>query len=181
MKTMRGPNGGSRRLQMRAILVPILALFCLVGAASLATAGSYQGDGAYTGTPSPAVTALFAAFPNGGDGLMAALRDLLINNPDLADDVAYVGSRSNAEQQSAAGAALAQAFTALINRGDNSGAARIVSAAQRSGSPVIQAAVTSAVGRTIGANPNLDQSGTTTRSSCTTQTVSPAGPTTTCQ
>jgi len=167
---------------MRAILVPMFSLLlCLLSAAPLATAGSYQGDGTYSGSPSPAVTALFAANPNGGDGLMAALRDLLINNPALADDVAYVGSRSNAEQQSAAAGALAQAFTALVNRGDNGGAARIVSAAQRSGSPVIQAAVTRAVGGTIGANPNLNPNGTTTRSSCTTQTVSPAGPTTTCQ
>lgn len=164
-------------MTMRAVLVPVLvpllALFCLFGAVTTAPAGSYQGDGAYAGTPSPAVTALFAANPNGGDALMAAIRNLVISNPALADDVAYVASRANAAQQSAAAAGMAQAYTALINRGDSNGAARIVTAAQQSGSPVLQTAVTRAVGVTIGAN--TYQHGGTTQTGCSQSgTISPA-------
>ncbi len=169
---------------MRVILAPFLALFFVFGAASVVAAGTYQGDGTYTGTPSAAVTALFAAYPNGGDGLVAAIRDLLLGNPALADDVALVGSRSNAEQQSAAGAGLAQAYTSLINRGDNGNAARIVSAAQLSASSVIQTSVTRAIGSTIGANTYQSDGTTRTGTNCTTQTdntVSPARPATICQ
>ncbi|MDO9411054.1 MAG: hypothetical protein Q7T81_00575 [Pseudolabrys sp.] len=150
----------------------LLALFLVFGAVQPAPAGSYQGDGTYTGTPSPVVTALFAAFPNGGDGLMAALRDLIIRNPALADDVAYVGSRSNAAQQAAAGAGMAQAYTALINRGDSNAASRVVSAAQQSASSPIQSAMTRAVGVTIGSNSY--QQGGTAKTPCTPAgTVSP--------
>lgn len=164
-------------MTMRAVLVPLLvpllALFCLFGAVTVAPAGSYQSDGTYTGTPSPTVTALFAANPNGGDALMTAIRDLLISNPGLADDVAFVASRANAAQQSAAAAGMAQAYTALINRGDSNGAARIVTAAQLSGSPVLQTAVTRAIGSTIGAN--TYQFGGTTQTGCSRSgTVSPA-------
>jgi hypothetical protein len=162
-----------KRMTMRAVLVPVLALFCLFGGLTAAPAGSYQSDGTYTGTPSPAVTALFAANPNGGDALMAAIRDLLISNPGLADDVAFVASRANAAQRFAAAAGMAQAYTALINRGDSNGAGRIVTAAQLSGSPVLQAAVTRAVGSTIGAN--TYQFGGTTQTGCSRSgTVSPS-------
>lgn len=178
-----GAEVGSGRLRVRLILTAMLALCCLFGAASLVTAGTYQADGTYSGTPSAAVTAAFAANPDGGDALVAALRDLVIANPALADDVAYVGSRSNAAQLAATGAGLAQAFTALINRGDSGGASRIVSAAQSSSSSVIQTAVTRAVGSTIGSNTYQRRDSTQTSSSCTTQgnTVSGAQPTTTCQ
>lgn len=180
---MNGADGGTRRLRTRLVVASILILCCLFGAVSAARAGTYQADGTYSGTPSAAVTAAFAANPNGGDALVAALRDLVIANPALADDVAYVGSRSNAAQQAAAGAGLAQAYTTLVNRGDNGGASRIVSAAQQSASTVIQTAVTRAVGSTIGSNTFQSRDGSTTSSSCTTQgnTVSGAQPTTTCQ
>ena len=164
---------------MRSILGPILALTCLFGAMSAATAGSYQGNGIYAGTPSPAVTAMFAAYPNGGDALVAAIRDLLIANPALADDVAYVGSGGNAGQQLAAGAGLAQAYTVLINRGDNDGAGRIVGVAQQSTSPTIQTAVTRAIGSTIGAN-SYQYNGTTITSTNCSQPISPSQPST-CQ
>lgn len=170
---------------MRVILVAMVAAFCVLGIASAAKAGSYQPDGTYAGTPSAAVTALFASFPNGGDGLAAAIRQLVINDPALADDVAFVGSQSNFLQQSAAGAGLAQAFTILVTRGDNRGAARIVNAAQRSGAPPIQTAVANVVGTTIGFN-TVQGNNPNTGANCTTtpadNTVSPAKPaTTTCQ
>ena len=165
----------------RLVLAAILALFCLFDAASMTTAGTYQADGTYSGTPSAAVTAAFAANPNGGDALVAALRDLVIANPALADDVAYVGSRSNAAQQSAAGGGLAQAYTTLMNRGDSGGASRIVSAAQSSASSVIQTAVTRAVGGTIGSNTFQSREGNTTSSCTQGNTVSGAQPTTACQ
>jgi hypothetical protein len=166
----------AKRWQVRAFLIPVLALFLLFGAVQAAVAGSYQGDGTYTGTPSPAVTALFAAYPNGGDGLMGALRDLLLSNPSLADDVTYVAARSNPAQQSAAAAGLAQAYTALINRGDSNGAGRIVSAAYQSAVPTIQAALTRAIGGTIGAN-SYQQSGTVMNVPCS-NTISPTRPAT---
>lgn len=169
---------------MRVILVAIIAGFCAFGLGSRASAGSYQSDGAYVGSPSPAVTALFAAFPNGGDGLVAGLRALMIDDPALADDVAFVGAQSNAAQQSAAGDGMAQALITLVGRGNNAGAAHIVSAAQRSGASVIQIAVTNAVGGTIGLN-SFQSTNANSGTTCTTTggTVSPAGPTatTTCQ
>ena len=179
---MIAADNGSRKLATRLVFATIVALVCLFGVSSATMAGTYQANGAYTGTPSASVTAAFAANPNGGDGLVAALRDLILANPALADDVAYVGSQSNAAQQAATGAGLAQAYTILVNRGDNGGASRIVSAAGSSASSVIQTAVTRAVGSTIGSNTFQSREGTTT-SSCTTQgnTVSGAQPTTTCQ
>ncbi|MCF8475958.1 MAG: hypothetical protein K9G60_02950 [Pseudolabrys sp.] len=169
---------------MRIVLVTIVAGVCAFGGVSRANAGAYQGDGAYVGSPSPAVTALFAAFPNGGDGLVAGLRALMIDDPTLADDVAFVGAQSNAAQQAAAGDGMAQAVIALVGRGNNVGVARIVNAAQRSGASVIQIAVTNAVGGTIGLN-SFQSTNANSGTTCTTTggTVSPAGPTatTTCQ
>lgn len=175
---MTGHQGQGRlrgRALLAPLLAPLLALFLMCAHMPVTMAGSYQGDGTYTGAPSPAVTALFAAFPDGGDGLVNAIRDLLIANPNLADDVAFVASRGTAAQQLAAGAGMAQAYTALINRGDNGSAVRIVSAAQQSGSPAIQTAMTRAVGATVGAN-TYQQGGTTrTNTSCTPSgTISPA-------
>lgn len=170
---------------MRAILVAIVVAFGVFGAASGATAGAYQGNGVYSGTPSAVVTTMFASFPNGGSGLITAIRQLIINNPSLADDVAFVGSQSNADQQSAAGSGLAQAFLVLLGRGNNGGAARIVSAAQQSSSSPIQIAVANVVGTTIGFN-TFQANNSTSGTNCTTtqadNTVSPARPaSTTCQ
>ena len=46
---------------MRMILVATLAAFCLLGSMSTSRAGNYQADGSYQGSPSPAVSRLFAA------------------------------------------------------------------------------------------------------------------------
>ena len=166
---------------MRFILVAMIAVACLFGALRPATAGTYQPGGGYAGTPSPAVTALFAAYPDGGDGLVSAIRQLIIQDSTLADDVAYVGSRGNFGQQSAAGAGLSQALTVLVNRGDNLGARRIANAAQQSGSPTIRTAVLTAIGThvfiTYQNNSSADQKCTTTSNN----QVSPAQPSSTCQ
>jgi hypothetical protein len=160
------------KLHMRVVFAAIVALSCLLGTVSAPLAGSYQGNGAYSGTPSPLVTQLFASFPNGGDGLVAAIRDLIIGNSALADDVAYVASRGNLDQQSAAGAGLAQALTALVNRGDNGGAARIVNASTQSGSAAIQTAVGTAVASSASFS-NYQSSNSSTSTNCTAR-VSPA-------
>jgi len=131
---------------MRALLIALLVLICCSAAPPPANAGSYQADGTYTGTPAASVTALFAAYPNGGDGLIDAVRELLIANPGLADDVAYLASRAAPGPRADAAAGMAQAFLTLTHRGNTNGAAQIVSAAQLSGSPVLQTAVATAVG-----------------------------------
>lgn len=151
---------------MRIIIVAIFAAFCVLGPVSMAAAGAYQGAGAYVGTPSPAVTRMFAAFPNGGDGLMAAIREILINDPTLADDVAFVASRGNAAQQDAAAAGMAQAVITLNSRGNNAGGALIASAVQSSGNAVLQTVVLAAFGGT--------NSSVTTSNQC--NTVSPSRP-----
>ncbi|MDB5534680.1 MAG: hypothetical protein JWO28_2995 [Hyphomicrobiales bacterium] len=166
---------------MWKILVAMAAAFCLFGALP-AFAGSYQSDGTYQGSPSSAVTALFASHPNGDDALVAALRELLLRDPTLADDIAYSGSRANAAQQQAAAAALAQALIVLTARGNTFGAGRIVSAAQFSGNTTIQTAVAAAVATAVGSN--TQQQNPSTQANCTRtggNTVSPASPTTTCQ
>ena len=132
---------------LRAAAMAILALLASLTIDPAARAGTFQSDGSFAGTPSAAATALFAANPNGGDNLTAAIRTLLIANPELADDVAYLASRGSPGQQTAAAAGMAQAFTVLTNRGNANGAARIVGAAQLSGSTIIQTAVTNVLGR----------------------------------
>ncbi len=131
---------------MRIIIVAIFAAFCMLGFISNTLAGTYQSNGSYVGTPSPVITAAFAAFPNGGDGLVDAIRQLLINNPALADDVAFVASRGNAAQQTAAAAGMAQAVIVMSTRGNDSGIALVTRAAQLSGNAAIQTAVLEAVG-----------------------------------
>lgn len=161
---------------MRKIFVLLFVAFCALGALSRANAGSYQGAGNYVGTPSSAVTSLFNQFPGGGDGLVAAIRDLLIANPGLADDVAFVASRSSGPQQDAAGAGMAQAFIVLAAQGNTSGMGAIVTAAQFSGNTVLSTAVTSAQVSVAG-SANLYGNGSNTNPStvsCT--TVSPTTP-----
>jgi hypothetical protein len=178
---------------MRMILIVIFTAFCTLGAVSVSNAGSYQGSGQYVGTPSAAVTAAFAAYPNGGDGLVAALLALVLSDPSVADDIAWVASqaRTNEGQQSAAGAALAQAFIVLTNRGDANAAGHITLVVTWSGNPVLQTAVSAAAGATFGSNPYPGSNpSTTTNAKCTTtttpgdNTISPVRPptsTTTCQ
>jgi hypothetical protein len=149
----------------------------------MAPAGTYQADGAYQGSPSPAVSRLLAAYPSGGDALVAALRELLLADPTLADDVAYLGARSGGGQQLAAADALAQALIVLTSRGNTFGAGRIVTAAQYSGNATIQTAVNAAVATAVGSTFFTDTK--SAQANCTTSgsnTVSPARPaTTTCQ
>jgi hypothetical protein len=168
---------------MRMILVVIFTAFCMLGSVSISGAvGTYQGPGQYTGPTSQAVTDAFAAYPNGGDGLVSALIGLLLTDPTLAADVAWVASRPRPRasdgQQSAAAAALAQAFIVLTNRGDTTGAGQIVTASTLSGNPVLQTAVLAAVGATQGSNPYQSSNPATTGANCrpTDNTVSPARP-----
>jgi len=163
---------------LRVAALATLALLASLAIDPAAKAGTFQPDGSYAGTPSAAATALFAANPNGGDGLTAAVRTLLISNPELADDVAYLAARGSPGQQSAAAAGMAQAFIVLTHRGNTNGAARIVSAAQLSGSIIIQTAVTAVLGRSTAF---AEQSGNpvTGKSNCR-PPVSPSAPTT-CQ
>lgn len=169
---------------MRLIFAAIAAAFVLFGAMSTASAGAYVGVGNYTGTPNAAVVNLFAANPNGGDALIAAIRQLLIDNPSLADDVAYLGTQGNSAQEQAAAAGLSQAVSILVNRGDNGGAGRIATAARLSGSTTIQTVVASAIAATVSfntfqsSNPNKE---TNANCTTTTSTVSAAQPVTTCQ
>lgn len=162
----------------RRLIIATLVLFCLSMAFAPAKAGTYQADGTYAGTPSASVTALFAAYPNGGDGLVGAIRSLLIANPELADDVAYLASRASPVVRADAAAGMSQAFIALNNSGNANGAARIVSAAQRSNDAVIQTALTNAVGRTA-AFADQSVNPATGKSNCR-PPVSPSAPTT-CQ
>lgn len=133
---------------MRALLIAILGLFLWSAAPLPASAGTYQADGTYSGTPAASVVALFTAFPNGGDGFVNGIRELLIANPALADDVAYLATRGAAGQGGDAAAGMAQAFLTLSHSGNTNGAALIVNAAQLSGNPVVQTAVAGAVGNT---------------------------------
>jgi len=162
---------------MRMMLVVIFTAFCMLGSVSNSVlAGSYQAAGQYVGTPSRAVTAAFAAYPNGGDGLVAALLALVLSDSTLADDIAWVASRprppASDGQQSAAAAALAQAFIILTNRGDTTGAGRITIASTFSGNPVLQTAVLAAVGATQGSNPYQGSNPSTTGgANCKTTTI----------
>jgi hypothetical protein len=70
---------------------------------------------------------------------------------------------------------MSEAFKTLVNRGDNGAAARLVNAAQQSGSASIQYALANAVGTAVGLNSFAGGNPTTT-TNCTTATVSPARP-----
>jgi len=167
---------------MRKIIVLLLVAFCALSMATRADAGSYQGAGNYVGTPSSAVTALFNQFPNGGDGLVAAIRDLLIANPGLADDVAFVAGQSSPAQQDAAGAGMGQAYIALSGQGNTSGMGSISTASQFSGNAVLATAVTTAQSF-VASTANLYGSGSNTNPatvSCTSTTVSPTSSTSGC-
>jgi hypothetical protein len=166
---------------MRKIVVILIAALCLAsGAVSKGYAGSYQGPGNFVGSPSPQVTAIFAAFPQGGEGLTNAIRELLINNPDLADDVAFVASNAGPAQQGAAAVGMAQAAVVLIARGNSGAGATIVAAAVSSGNATLTTTVSSAVAQGNGTG-SLYGSGANsnpTTTSCT--TTSPTTPGNTC-
>jgi hypothetical protein len=163
---------------MRKVLAGLVAGICLFGAVpNVASAGQYTGPGQYVGQPSPVVVALFAQFPQGGDGLVNAVRELLISNPELADDVAFVASRGSVGQQVAAAIGMAQAYDVFVMRGNGRAAAIIAKAGQDSTSPIIQTQILNAAGtsngggtlyegRQINSNPNTV--------AC--QTVSPTDP-----
>ena len=163
---------------MRKILIAMAAAFCLFGT-SPTFAGSYSADGTYQGSPSGVVTALFAAYPTGGDGLVAGLRTLLLGDPALADDIAYLGARSGGSQQQAAADAMAQALIVLTARGNAFGAGKIATAAQYSGNTTIQTAVSAAVATAVGSN--SQQQNQSAQANCVVtggSPVSPTGPTT---
>lgn len=137
---------------MRHLLFLAVAA-CAAIAASAAVAGQYRGDGAYIGLPSDAVAGLFAQFPNGGQGLADAITVLLTNNPDCADDVAFIAAQSgNPDQLSAAGAGMVQAEAALRNANNGEAASRIARAARESGNPrlIAMAGTDSGVGVGVG-------------------------------
>ena len=166
---------------MRKIVVVLIAALCLTGGViSKGFAGSYQGAGNYVGSPSPQVTAIFAAFPAGGEGLTNAIRELLINNPGLADDVAFVASNAGPAQQIAAANGMAQAVMVLLARGNSSGGTAIVTAATSSGNAVLSTIVTASGGLNSGSAQlyGSDTNSNPATASCT--TTSPTTPGTSC-
>jgi hypothetical protein len=96
-----------------------LALCLLVagGLPSPAMAGHFvtQANGrvALQGPISPRVQDLLAAYPNGGKGLEDAVRNLLVDDPSLADDVVAVANLANPGQQAAFASGFADAVVAL--------------------------------------------------------------------
>jgi hypothetical protein len=164
---------------MRKIILAICAVACVVAAPTLAGAGSYSASGTYVGSPSSAVSSLFAQFPGGGQGLADAVAQLLTGNPALADDVAFVATSSgNAVQQTAAGAGMSAAETALKAAGNSSGASRIGVAAQSSGNAILVAAASASGGNASGglAADTFMPLGNPTTSGASTNCVSPNKP-----
>ena len=162
---------------MRKVVIILIAALCLAGAGvSKSHAGSYQGTGNYVGSPSPQVTAIFAAFPGGGPGLTDAIRSLLLLNPDLADDVAFVASSASAAQQQAAANGMAEAVITFMARGNSSAASAIITAATSSGNATVALIVSNAVASGNGGDHLYTQeaNGNPVTTSCT--TVSPTAP-----
>jgi hypothetical protein len=161
---------------MRRIIFAFVAIFCVAIVSLRANAGQYAGPGNYVGTPSSQVTAAFAAFPNGGQGLTDAIRELLLANPNLADDVAFVAGNGNPAQQLAAANGMAQAVTTFLARGDSNAGGEIVRAATLSGNTTVALIVSNAVASNNGGS-NLYSGGPNSNpvtTSCT--TVSPTTP-----
>jgi hypothetical protein len=174
---------------MRKTLLLIVATASIFLTPPLAEAGTYR-DGSYIGRPSTVVTGLYAQFPQGGEALAEAIAALLIDNPSLADDVAYVAVTSaNTSQQAAAGVGMAQAASTLADSQISAAAGLIARAAADSGSPALaQAAAASnaAAAGGVAASLYLPTNNATTVSAgqnCVTipgdNTVSPATPPTT--
>jgi len=161
---------------MRKMIFGFIAILCVAIVSPRADAGQYAGTGNYVGSPSPQVTAAFAAFPNGGEGLTDAVRELLLANPDLADDVAFVASRGNPAQQLAAASGMAEAVTTFMARGNSSAGGEIVRAATLSGNATLALVVSNALASNNGGS-NL-YSGQTNSNPVTTSctTVSPTTP-----
>jgi hypothetical protein len=93
---------------MRKYLL-ILCALCLIGAPSLAPAGSFNAQGQFVGTVSPIITALLAQFPAGGPGLRAGIARAVEADPSLAADAVFAAQSGNASQKEAIGSGLADA------------------------------------------------------------------------
>ena len=93
---------------MRKYLL-ILCALCLVGAAPVARAGSFDAQGQFVGTVSPVITALLAEFPAGGPGLRAGIALAVQADPALAADAVFAAQGSNSSQKEAVGSGLADA------------------------------------------------------------------------
>jgi hypothetical protein len=104
---------------MRRYLLILCTLF-LVGAPSLAPAGSFNDQGQFVGTVSPTITALLAQFPAGGPGLRAAVALAIEGNPSLAADAVFAAQSSNASQKEAIGSGLADAANFFAKSGSTS-------------------------------------------------------------
>jgi hypothetical protein len=105
---------------MRKYLLILCTLF-LVGAPSLAPAGSFNAQGQFVGTVSPTITALLAQFPAGGPGLRAAIALAIEGNPSLAADAVFAAQSGNASQKEAIGSGLADASSFFGKMGSASG------------------------------------------------------------
>lgn len=169
---------------MRAVVLAVCIALGALGGVSTAYAGHYQANGTFTGHVSRVVIALFHSFPNGGQGLADAIAELLTKNPGLADDVAYYAStHGSPAQQAAAGLGMGQAVANLNGAGNSGGADQVAHAVELSGNAIIQTAAnlgggTGGFAAGLFLSPN---SPVTTGANCTTNTVSPAAPSTTCQ
>lgn len=107
--------------------------FLIVAAAGTALAKPSQDGRRTTGQGrqaiAPSVVAAFAQNPDGGPGLTAALYALLARDPGLAADIVAEACGASPNQQSAAGAALAEAQQAYSQAADQQAAGQIGGAA----------------------------------------------------
>lgn len=178
---------------MNKACAALIMAVCFLGASAPGFAGRYTGTAQYVGQPAANVTRLFAQFSGGGRGLAEAVAAMLISNPALADDVAFVAASGNALQQAAAASGMAAAAAALASAGNSSDAGNVGRAAQASGNAIIAAAADSRAIASGGTgaglfvspgNPSVSNPQANSPRRCTTvaaNTVSPASTTTICQ
>jgi len=134
---------------MRKFLLAGCAVMWVVSATSLALAGSYNAQGQFVGTVSPAVTAVVSQYPDGGPALTEAIATLATAVPSLAADLVYVAQTStNDDVKSAIGTGLARAAAVLSHSGNGGGAASI-QAAMAFGDSVTSAAYSFAQSQSV--------------------------------
>jgi hypothetical protein len=125
---------------MRKLLLAGCAVLWALSVPSLAVAGTFNSDGQFVGTISPAVTAIVAQYPDGGPALVEAIATLATAAPSLSDDLVQVALTSgNDDVKQAIGTGLARA-AAVLSRSGNSGGASAILAALRFADSVTTAA-----------------------------------------
>ena len=101
-------------MKKAALLALSLAACGLLPARAMGAQFVIGSDGHATlvGVISPSVQNLLVSYPNGGPDLADAVARLLLNNPDLADDVV---ATANASQNPAQTSAIARGFALALN------------------------------------------------------------------